>query len=1163
LPQLNLLISTRKQALDVPMSGTRINLLPLNQTQQMKIAHALRADAGVRMVDQAWRTAGVRELVTIPLYLTALLALAENSPFPATKEEVLRRFVAVHEQDLQHAEALMLGMHGLHQRFLEDLAVAATRAANTAIAESDARKSISETDEVLLADGQITEKPQPNAVLDALVSHHVLVRASDGGGYSFQHQQFQEWFASHFVERLILESIDDSSSLEELRNSVLNLPAWEESILFACERLARGSPQHQKACGAAILAAFRVDPMLAAEMIFRSTDAVWTHVGATIQTSVARWHTPGKVDRALRFMIGTGRPEFVEQVWPLITHENHQVSAAAFNAGGRFRPSLLGNEAVKRIATLPQAIRKNVLHDIASHSAMDGIDLATTMAIADPDPEVKAAVIEMLAFRHADRHVADILRDADERTFDLVVRNDLLDESSDESVKRGIEAAHRREEKAGVSAQDRLRAIRYSRKTEDVSAELTAIIAEMEIGSNQDASVSFFYELHERYPQAIVEGLLSRVRGGKSLFYGADDMLASAGLSLEEEGLVDLSLGDATGNDDRAQAAASVLGPLAVGRLIDAAQDVKRRIRDASGKYEKVAGDRYHELLTRIAHAPASSLIGAVRARSAKAGNEEIAELADLLFRHPDEGGERGRPFDGQGLAEIGHLVDDWGNRMLASGDASRLQLGSVATLASRAPSVTLLPLLKRLLDENLRRFRAFREEAKKTGWRQGNATNEARSPHTHEYQRAFNAIDAPETAALMREYLADEHFGQLAANVLAVQWTSAHEPNLGRHIRGGVDFSHVKERRKARAINPDYSSAEADAIFGAVVSLLSDGSTDEQKHHAVALGIVAARLPHGQRDATIQKLLSTATRRARGMLLQSLVLGGEIVDIELVKAGIEDLFEEAKTKPWILDKDAYELKDWLRLLPFVNRPIEVVDVVRALPEGQRREDRLEVIINGLSNAPGQDAERVLFELPQFDPTLYASYIWREAVINRGSVTAAENLLQLAAQGAFAKDRDTWQIAQRLGGLMREHPELRAKVYQRLENGLSGAGLALLARAVAEAPDNDGLLLLVKLEMAHNSSLVSWRMIETVVTDRRPSENWKGAHEVVPGPAVDVRQKLLALTTDGGPADVAARCLNQIDKIRDQFGTADAEPRHPDLASGRSWPIMRPDTDAE
>lgn len=81
LPKLTLLISTRQQTLDVPVDGTRINLLPLSQTQQLDIAKVLCGDAGVRMVDQAWRTAGVRELVTIPLYLTTLLALPEGAPF--------------------------------------------------------------------------------------------------------------------------------------------------------------------------------------------------------------------------------------------------------------------------------------------------------------------------------------------------------------------------------------------------------------------------------------------------------------------------------------------------------------------------------------------------------------------------------------------------------------------------------------------------------------------------------------------------------------------------------------------------------------------------------------------------------------------------------------------------------------------------------------------------------------------------------------------------------------------------------------------------------------------------------------------------------------------------------------------------------------------------
>lgn len=283
LPELSLLISTRKQTLDVPVDGTRINLLPLSQTQQFDIAKALRGDAGVRMLDQAWRTTGVRELVMIPLYLTAMLALPEGAPFPTTKGEVLRRFVAVHEEDSQRAEALAEVTHGLHQRFLEALAAVATRAANTTIPEAVARKSVSETEGALVAEGQITEKPQPNIVLEALVSHHVLMRSGDPAGYSFQHQQFQEWYASHFVERLMMASIDDTASHKKLEVDVLNQPAWEESILFACERLARGDMKQQECCGAAIMAAFEVDPMLAAEMIFHSTDVIWARVGSIIQ----------------------------------------------------------------------------------------------------------------------------------------------------------------------------------------------------------------------------------------------------------------------------------------------------------------------------------------------------------------------------------------------------------------------------------------------------------------------------------------------------------------------------------------------------------------------------------------------------------------------------------------------------------------------------------------------------------------------------------------------------------------------------------------------------------------------------------------------------------------------------------------------------------------
>ena len=332
LPELGLVVSTRKprnQALDVPFGGKRVDLMPLSDDQQMQIARAVRGEEGAKLVDQAWRTAGVRELVTIPLYLTALLSLPKGMPFPTTKEEVLRHFVAAHERETSRAEAMHAVVQDFQRDYLDGLAVFATRTANTAISDSNARRSVSDTAALLASNGQITIKPEPNAVLDVLVSSHVLMRAGDTPGVSFQHQQFQEWYASNFVERRIIAEVDDPRSREALKAEIFNLSVWEEAILFAIERMSRGDRHQCAASGKAILAAFEVDPILAAEMIFRSTDDVWTRIATPIQARIARWRTAGKVDRAFRFMLTSGRAEFFDAVWPLITDENEQISLKA------------------------------------------------------------------------------------------------------------------------------------------------------------------------------------------------------------------------------------------------------------------------------------------------------------------------------------------------------------------------------------------------------------------------------------------------------------------------------------------------------------------------------------------------------------------------------------------------------------------------------------------------------------------------------------------------------------------------------------------------------------------------------------------------------------------------------------------------------------------
>ncbi|SHO63571.1 hypothetical protein SAMN02745172_01437 [Pseudoxanthobacter soli DSM 19599] len=1165
LPELGLVISTRRQALDIPFGGTRVDLLPLDDEQQMEIARAMRGEDGARLVDQAWRTAGVRELVTIPLYLTALLSLPDGALFPTTKEEVLRRFVAAHEQEARRAAALHAVALGFQQDYLDNLAVFATTTANTAITDSNARKAVAKTARGLMADGQMTITTQPDTLLDTLVSNHVLTRSGDTPGYSFQHQQFQEWYASHYVERLMLQAVSDPAAREKLKADVFDQRPWEEAVLFAVERSARGDAVHKAACSAAIRTAFDVDPVLGSEMIFRASDEVWAPIATEMRSLAEQWLAPGKVDRAVRFMIASGRPEFGDLIWPLISHANTQVHLPALRAAKQFRPSVLGSDALARIAALPPDIRKNVLHEIASRGGIDGLDLATAIAKTDSDSDVKATVVDALSFRGADRHVADLLADAGDATYDILAEKEHLDDIAADAVQRELRRARERREAAGISNFQRLRTIVYAPGGDDRDAEVAQIIAEMEIDRKRDGEIHLLYEARKRYPEALANGLLRRVREHRQLFYGADNILAAAGFALEDDALLGIALEEASRHDDRAEAAASVLGPNAVGRLIDAYLAAGKVVRDASGKYNQAAGDRFHGLRNRIGHTPGASLVAAVQARAADAGNEELAQLAELFSREIVSGDERARPFKEDGLTAIGVLAREWAERMLAAGDEKRWRVATIATMMSHAPSVAHLPSLKRLLDDNLRRYRAFHEKATAGGWKDRDAVHEAQHPHMHEYQRAFLAINAPETSALMREYLTDEQFGELAARVLAAQWFEANEPKDDKKFRSGVDFSRVEARREARAGDPAATSVEAEAIFDAIETLIVDGSTDAQVKLAVALGIVGARLPHGQRDATIQKLISLAPRQARAALLLSLIISGEDIDIKLVAHGIAETFEAAKKETWILTQsDAYQLRDWLRLLPFATPVTDLPAIVSVMPDAQREPRMLEEMVGGLSSSCSDDAEDVTFTLAEADPRLYQNHQWRATALRFGTVSAARRLVDLTVSGALdGKSYDGWHWQRELGGLISEFSEVRAYAYDLLKDGPTTKQLALLASAVAEAPDTDGVVMLIDFEMKTGRSFMTWQSIQRAVTEHVPAENWEGAYNVVPVPAVELRRKLLAMTGSGGKDDPATRCLNIIDKLRDEYGAPESEPRHPDLASGRRWPILTPDLDAE
>jgi hypothetical protein len=373
----------------------------------MAIAAAQFGAAGEKIVDDAWRTPGIRQLIAIPLYLSALLSSGSQCSSPSTKEEVLRLFVQQHERMADHAEPLYDKLFGRHTDILIALASHLNDVGATTMTEAEARQIVTMTLVQLRQQGQIAGQPEPMAVLEVLAGHHTLMRTGAGSAaIGFQHQQFQEWFASYAVADLMSACANgDAGARVRLRAAVFDQPSWEESILFAVERVSREEGGAQIVAQAVRLA-LPIDPMLAADMIYRSSTAVWENLRVDILAFVDRWHRPGTVDRAVRFMIITGRPDFEPRLWLLVSSDDTQIQLPTMRTAPRFRPAVLGPNLGSKVALLAEATREHLLAEIASESGVDGMDLATELAKSDPSPHIQAEVVQYLQFRRADRHVA-------------------------------------------------------------------------------------------------------------------------------------------------------------------------------------------------------------------------------------------------------------------------------------------------------------------------------------------------------------------------------------------------------------------------------------------------------------------------------------------------------------------------------------------------------------------------------------------------------------------------------------------------------------------------------------------------------------------------------------------------------------------------------------
>ncbi len=182
---------------------------------------------------------------------------------------------------------------------------------------------------------------------------------------------------------------------------------------------------------------------------------------------------------------------------------------------------------------------------------------------------------------------------------------------------------------------------------------------------------------------------------------------------------------------------------------------------------------------------------------------------------------------------------------------------------------------------------------------------------------------------------------------------------------------------------------------------------------------------------------------------------------------------------------------------------------------------------------------------------------WFSALETRGTLSSYLVLLNALCEGESGgvDTSNIWGFGRRLATGMREHPEVRAEVYTRLALGISEQASATLEYAIAEAPDEAGIMILLNRRQTDGAGMDRnlGMAIEHFVVRQRPLSDSGDIYEQVSAPAPSLRKRLFALVQS---CTLARACLVYIDQLRDRDGPAWGEPRHPDIESKLPWPMV-------
>ncbi|THK33447.1 hypothetical protein EHS39_36275 [Ensifer sp. MPMI2T] len=452
-----------------------------------------------------------------------------------------------------------------------------------------------------------------------------------------------------------------------------------------------------------VRACLGIDPTLAAAIIKRGPDPLWAAIRDEVIAFARAWHSPGEADRAFAFMMATGRSEFSDLIWPLITDVDHQRQLEALRVAGRFRPEAMKDLLELHYFGLPEATRATLLSEFVYAGGMDGVEGAVNWTLRDSSSEVRIDVVKALIFRGAERYASKLLIDANDKVWAVLGREGYADDIPDGAQADRLRAEQHAAIEGESSWARKLALLLDTPSSESRLKDIRNVLLRPELNMKEDSIGWSFSRLHEEAPDLLASALRERI--AQKLGLPWDPVRYRGGIEDQEDNEISaIALGDDPTKEE-ALSAAMVVGPMTVRVMID--RWLRRRLElQALGRAApKGKWDRERLEQDQIRATRPAAFANAVLEFVDEQATARIALLSELIGRHGGDATPFPFTLNRQTYDKLVALLIKWGQRLLVAAMATRQDFDKLARAMRRFPDVALLPIVTELLDEDLRRW--------------------------------------------------------------------------------------------------------------------------------------------------------------------------------------------------------------------------------------------------------------------------------------------------------------------------------------------------------------------------------------------------------------------------------------------------------------------------